>query len=64
MSAMVDIQEPAARTEVNIDMVRMALRAHPILTPRHNTLPHLCSFNRITYRDLTYYPYRIERSHQ
>ena len=37
---MVDIQELAARTEVNIDMVRMALKAHPLLTPGHNALPH------------------------
>ena len=38
MSASVDIQEQAARTDVNIYMVRIALEAHLQITPRHNTL--------------------------
>ena len=60
------MQGQAAQSETNIDMVRMALKAHPLTTPIHNTLPHLSklSFNRIAYKDLAYYPYRMERSHQ
>ena len=58
MSAIVDIQGQAARTEANIGIIRMALEAHPLMTPRHrpNTLPHLSK-----YKDLTCYPYRMER---
>ena len=39
-----------SRTRGNVDMVRRALEAHPLMTARHNTLPHLykSSFNRIT----------------
>ena len=55
-----------ARTEGNIYVVRGPLEAHPLMTARHITLPHLSKspFNKMTNKDLTTYPYRMERRHQ
>ena len=53
----------SARTQVNIDIVRQALQAEPMMTARRNTIPNISpsSFNRITRLDLSWHPYVMQR---